>query len=214
MINENIRFKKDQKYIIFDTETEGLNLAYHRPFQLSWIVCDNFKIIDTQNRYIWWEDLEISEGAKKITNFQYSSYKEKAEDPSNVYRDFSKHLLSDKVVNICQNILNFDCYIIKNLQKSINKKSDFSYLRRSVDTKCLFLAMQKGIVYNENDSFLEWQYKISNSPQKGLRSSQSYMLNYFSIKHDENKLHDALYDIKTLYEIFKNLSNKIAIPFL
>jgi len=214
MIIENARFKKNQRYLIFDTETEGLNLAYHRPFQLSWIVCDNFKILETHNRYLYWKDLKISDGAKKITNFNYSFYKEKAEDPSVVYKDFEKYLLSDDTINVCQNILNFDCYIIKNLQKSLNNKTDFSFLKRSVDTKCLFLAMQKGIIYNEKYTFLEWQYKLSNLHEKGLKSSQSFMLNYFDIDHDKSKLHDALYDITMLYEIFKKLSNKIAIPFL
>ena len=34
MTNSLLRFKRDQKYIVFDFETEGLNLRYSRPWQL------------------------------------------------------------------------------------------------------------------------------------------------------------------------------------
>lgn len=215
MINENnARFNKNQKYIIFDTETEGLNLVNHRPFQLSWIVCDNFKILETHDRYIYWDNLSISEDAKKITKFDLKSYKEKAEPPECVYNDFKKYLFDENTINVCQNIFNFDCYMIKNIQKELNIKIDFSYLKRSVDTKCLFIAMQKNITYNERDSFFEWQFKISNIKEKNLKSSQKYMLDFFDIKYEDSKLHGALYDIKMLYEIFRKLSNNITIPVL
>ena len=37
MTNSLLRFKKNQKYIVFDFETEGLNLRYSRPWQLGFI---------------------------------------------------------------------------------------------------------------------------------------------------------------------------------
>ena len=45
MTNNLLRYKKDQKYIVFDYETEGLNLYYSKPFQLSFIIAQNKKII-------------------------------------------------------------------------------------------------------------------------------------------------------------------------
>jgi DNA polymerase III alpha subunit (gram-positive type) len=214
MISDNLFFKKNQKYIIFDTETEGLNLVSNRPFQLSWIVCDINKIYEEHNKYIFWKDLKISEDAKRVTKFNYEYYKKNSIDPLEVYKEFSKYAFDESNILICQNIFNFDCYIIKNLQIATNNNIDYSYLNRSIDTKILFMAMQKNIKYNGEIPFLDWQYKVSSIVEKGLKSSQQFMLNYFDIPHDKEKLHEALYDIKMLYEIFKKILPQFEVPDL
>lgn len=45
-----LRFKFNQKYVIFDTETEGLNLVTSKPWQLAWIEAEG-KQIEKQNRF-------------------------------------------------------------------------------------------------------------------------------------------------------------------
>ena len=44
MTNSLLRFKTNQKYIVFDFETEGLNLRYSKPWQLGFIVAQNKKL--------------------------------------------------------------------------------------------------------------------------------------------------------------------------
>ena len=45
-MNESLlRFKRNQKYIIFDTETEGLNLIKSKPWQAAWIVVEGDRVI-------------------------------------------------------------------------------------------------------------------------------------------------------------------------
>ena len=50
MTNTLLRFKKDLKYIVFDFETEGLNLRYSRPWQLGFVVVEAGKITKEYNR--------------------------------------------------------------------------------------------------------------------------------------------------------------------
>ena len=66
-----LRFKFNQKYVIFDTETEGLNLVTSKPWQLAWIEAEGKKITKKQNRFLMWEDLNVSEDAARFTGFNY-----------------------------------------------------------------------------------------------------------------------------------------------
>ena len=73
-----LRFKFDQKYIIFDTETEGLNLVSSKPWQLAWIEAKGKKIVKKQNRFLKWDDLNVSDDAARITGFNKKEYLSKA----------------------------------------------------------------------------------------------------------------------------------------
>lgn len=214
MTEDTLYFKKGQRYMILDAESEGLNLVKDRPFQLSWILCDQYKVIETFDKFIHWKDLNLSSGAREITRFDEDAYKKKAESPEEVYKQFSAHLFDQKNIIVCQNFFNFDCYMIKNLQKLTGNPVDYSYLRRSIDTKILFIAMQKNIKYNGELPFLEWQYKVNDIREKGLKASQIFMLNYFEIPYVKERLHEALYDITMLKEIFFKLLPKFEIPDL
>ena len=75
MTNNNLRFNKDQRYVIFDTETEGLNLIKSRPWQVAWIIAQGDKIISRNDRFIHWPNLNVSEGAAKVTGFSMKEYK-------------------------------------------------------------------------------------------------------------------------------------------
>jgi len=50
-----LRFNKKQKYIVFDTETESLALALTRPWQLSWLVYEDGKIVKNEDHLLYWK---------------------------------------------------------------------------------------------------------------------------------------------------------------
>jgi hypothetical protein len=50
----------NQRIYFADTETEGLNLNTSRPWEFAWVVMDNGVIVDSQSRYLWWEDLNVN----------------------------------------------------------------------------------------------------------------------------------------------------------
>ena len=52
-MNESLlRFNKKQRYIVFDTETEGLNLVTSRPWQVAWLVVEGDKIIARNDMFV------------------------------------------------------------------------------------------------------------------------------------------------------------------
>ena len=59
MTESLLRYKKNQKYIVFDTETEGLNLRYSRPWQLSFIEAVGPKVVKSHDLFIDFEDLSL-----------------------------------------------------------------------------------------------------------------------------------------------------------
>jgi DNA polymerase III alpha subunit (gram-positive type) len=201
MKEELLRFQKNQKYLIVDTETEGLNLVNSRPWQCAWIATQGKNIVEKNNRFIQWDNLNVSEGAAKITGFSESEYERRAEDPLKVWRDLSKYLFDPEYIVIGQNILGFDVYMLNVWLKGMNKNSDYSYLPRVIDTKSLSTAIFKNILPDKNN-FLSWQYKLLNHKEKGLKTSQASMLKHYNIPHDPKKLHDALYDIEMTFQIF------------
>ena len=197
-----LRFKFNQKYIIFDTETEGLNLVTSKPWQLAWIEAEGKQIKKKQNRFLMWEDLNVSEDAARVTGFDYKSYVKQAEDPAVVYKEFIDLINQDDVMIIGQNLLGYDIYILGVIARQLGLKIDYSFVNRIFDTKAIATALAKGNKTPDNDDFASWQIKWLNYRERGLKSNQKYLLEYYNIDFDLKKLHDALYDIEKNFEIF------------
>jgi DNA polymerase III epsilon subunit-like protein len=196
--------KYDQKYIVFDTETEGLNLHSSRPWQIAWIVCQGYKVLETHNRFLSFNDLNIPDVVKKLTGFSWDIYNKKKESPKKVLEDFESYIYDPQYKIIGQNLLGFDIYMISQLQRMFGKKVDYSYLERILDTRALGKAHREGLD-KPKDNFLSWQYKIINDRSLKAKVSQNQLLKYFGIEFEESKLHDALYDIQMCYNVFCEL---------
>ena len=56
-----LRFRKDQKYLIFDYETCNLNLVAgdNKPWQLAFIVAQGDKVLEKQDYWLKWDDLNV-----------------------------------------------------------------------------------------------------------------------------------------------------------
>ena len=197
-----LRFKFNQKYVIFDTETEGLNLVTSKPWQLAWIEAEGKQIKKKQNRFLMWEDLNVSEDAARVTGFDYKSYVKQAEDPAIVYKEFIDLINQDDVIIIGQNLLGYDIYILGVIARQLGLKIDYSFVNRIFDTKAIATALAKGNKTPDKDDFASWQIKWLNYRERGLKSNQKYLLEYYNIDFDPKKLHDALYDIEKNFEIF------------
>ena len=197
-----LRFKFDQKYVIFDTETEGLNLVTSKPWQLAWIETEGKKIKKKQNRFLMWEDINVSEDAARVTGFNYESYAQKAEDPTIIYKDFIDLISQDDVIIVGQNLLGYDIYILGVIARQLGFNIDYSFVDRIFDTKAIATALAKGNKNPDKEDFISWQLKWLNYRERGLKTNQKYLLEYYDIDFDAKKLHDALYDIEKNFEIF------------
>ena len=197
-----LRFNKKQRYIVFDTETEGLNLVTSRPWQVAWLVVEGDKIVSRHDKFISWPDLNVSEGAAKVTGFSRKEYEKKAEPPDQVWSQFSTELYNEDNLIIGQNLLGFDVYMVNVWRNLMGMQSDHSYVRRIIDTKSLATAIAKQIPVDKNN-FLPWQYRLLNYKERGLRTSQATLLKKYNIDHDPKRLHDALYDIEMNFKVFR-----------
>lgn len=198
-----LRFKFDQKYVIFDTETEGLNLVSSKPWQLAWIEATGKKITKKQDRFLKWDDLKVSEGAAKVTGFSYGSYIKKAEDPLIVFKEFLDLINQKDVIIVGQNLLGYDIYILGVIARKLGLDIDYSFVSRIFDTKAIATALAKDNKTPDKDDFISWQVKWLHYRQRGLKTNQKHLLQYYDIDFDEAKLHDALYDIEKNFEIFQ-----------
>jgi len=212
MIENLLRFKKDQKYVVFDFETCNLNLVseHNKPWQLAFLVYHGDKLIESNDYHIFWEDLRMSEGARKVTGFKDAKYKKLAKPAVEVLDHFEKYLYDDSYIKLGHNILGFDIYIHNIFRKLLGRKTDYSYLSNSIDTLCLAKAIHKEIELNGYD-FLSWQFKLNSFHERGMRLNLGACCKTYEVDFDPSKLHDALYDIKKNYEVFKKMLWKVKI---
>jgi DNA polymerase III epsilon subunit-like protein len=202
MTSDLLRFKKDQNYLVLDTETEGLNLVYSRPWQCSWIVCRGNRLISSHDHFIAWDNLQVSPDAARVTGFDMSLYLRRAEPAKDVFGLLSKYLYDPSFLIIGQNILGFDVYMLNVWRRLVGFRPDFSYMERVIDTKSLSTAIFKDIL-PDKENFLSWQYKMLHIREKGLKTNQGFMLKHYGIPHDPQMLHNSLYDVEMTFEIFK-----------
>tara|TARA_R110000751_G_scaffold21754_2_gene62082 strand:+ start:330 stop:944 length:615 start_codon:yes stop_codon:yes gene_type:complete len=194
----------NQKYLVFDTETEGLNLFSSKTWQLSWIVCQGDKVLETHDEFIAHKELNIPKIVKKLTGFNWDIYNSKSRSLDAVWNKFEKYLFDPQYIIVGQNLLGFDVYMISILQRLLGQEPDYSYLSRIYDTRALGKAYREELQKPRGD-FLSWQYKIINDRNLKAKASQNQLLKFFDIDFDEEKLHDALYDIQMCYKIFLKL---------
>jgi DNA polymerase III epsilon subunit-like protein len=201
MQNDLLRFKKNQKYIVFDTETESLSLALTRPWQLSWMVYENGKARH-EDHLLYWEDLNVSAGAAKITRFDYINWKKRAKDPKQVIELFDSYLYNKEYLIVGANLFGFDIYVLNTTRKLLGLKSDYSYIDRVLDIQCIQKGIYSGLK-SIPDNRLEWQYQMYHTVKKGVKTSVKHLCGLYDLDYDENKAHDAVYDNGKCLEIFK-----------
>jgi len=196
-----LRFNYEQKYIILDTETEGLNLLNSRPWQISWITAKGSYIQKKYDRFAKWSDLNISDDAARVTGFDRYKYDSICEEPSKILDDLWPILTDPSYIIIGQNILNFDLYILNILRNRCGLSADYSYVSRVIDTRALAMAIALGHKQIDKHDTMN-QFRFVNYRDKKIKTSQASLLKHYAIDHDPSKLHDGMYDIEMTFKIF------------
>jgi len=206
-LGENLlRFKKDQKYLCLDFETECLSLLppLNKAWQLTYGVFEGGRFTEIHDRFLWWKDLKMSAGAAQITRFDYQRYKERAEDPKKVLEHFESFLYDESICNFGHNTIGFDIYIHNALRARFGLKSDYSFLSRAYDTQNLYKAKEKGFTIDKENIVL-WNFKISNYYTRGFKTNLGHCCREMGIEVDKEKQHDAKYDICLTGQLFNKL---------
>ena len=205
MKEDLLRFNHKQKYILFDFETCSLNLGStdNKPWQLSFLLAQGKKVTQKKDFYIQWEDLRLSEDARRITRFNDKKYKKLAVDPNGVLKEFERYLYNKDYKVIGHNILGFDVYIHGILRRLCHKAPDYSYIDRCIDTNCIARAIKNQIKPDEPRFFASWQYKLLHHRVRGVKTNLKQLCKDYELDFDEKKLHDALYDIEVNFQVFQ-----------
>lgn len=206
---QNIRFRKDLKILLYDLETFCLNLTYHfnRPWQCAYMYIDGDKIVEEKDLYVKWDtDLAISRGAAYITKYNHEEVQRLAREQDEVFNMIYPRIeQSDYIMG--HNILGFDVPLLKEWYRK-NRK-DWRHLPdKIIDTNCVARGMFYKMRFDpENETFLEYQYKVKHTRVRGVKSSLSYMAKYYDIQFDEDQLHDALDDIHLNWKVWEKLKH-------
>ena len=207
-MNDNLlRFKKNQNYICFDFETCHLNLlnSENKPWQIGYGLFKGKKTQKICDHFIKWNTLNVSPEAAKICRFNRAQYEKNATDAVKILEEFEKYLYDPSYLIIGHNLLGFDVYIHNIYRKLLKKDADYSYVDRIIDTNCIAKAAKEKIKKSKNERLINWQYKLNEFRKRGLKTNQKQLLRDYDIKFDENKLHDARYDINMTFQIFNKL---------
>lgn len=200
-----LRFKKDQLYLLYDEETEGLNLARSRPWQLSYAICTIDAIESLTVRHLNWPNLQVSPRAAQITRFNMAQHLSLAEDPAIVLRDFLALRDDPRYEVVGHNILGFDNEVTETWRRLCGfPVPDWAYLPRCLDTNALFKAHQKQFAPDPAGR-LAWQYRCLNWREKGLKSSLGFACKTFGIPYDERRAHSADYDTEINHAVLREL---------
>lgn len=207
-MDENLlRFRRDQNYLIFDYETCNLNLSHYRnkPWQLGFITARGSKIMSKEDLYISFKDLNISDEAKKITGFNQKKYDQNKQDPKKCLDMFEKYLYDPSFLIIGHNILGFDVYMHNIHRFLCGKSTDYSYINRVIDTNCIARAIKNNVdIKLENDP-LSFQYKLLNLRTKNIKTNLKQLCKDYSINFENDRLHEALYDVEKTFEVFQSM---------
>lgn len=201
-----LRYQDNQKYLIFDTETEGLNLARARPWQIAYATYNNKGVEKIIVKYPFWKDINVSSEAAYVTRFNKNEYLALAEDPKVILKEFEEIAMDPNILICGHNILGFDIYVWKNLKTLCGQQIDWSFMSRMVDTLCLSRAYRHNIK-PDLENFIIWQYKMLTLKKggKGFGASLGAMAREFEIGYNEKLAHDAKYDCDVNYKVFKKL---------
>lgn len=207
MDEDLLRFKKDQKYLVFDYETCNLNLSHleNKPWQIGFIICKGSKILEKHDLLIGWDELHVSEAAARITNFSKTKYEKGKKDANYCLDLFEKYLYDEDYLVVGHNVLGFDVFMHNIHRILCGKKSNYSYLKRILDTNCIARAIKNNISFSKGSCFTSWQYKLLNYRKKGIKTTLKQMCKDYSLDFDDSKLHDALYDVEKTFEVLNKM---------
>ncbi len=207
MIGSNLlRYRDNQRYLLLDGESNGLNLHSSQPWQIAYSICTNKQIEATVVRYPKWPDFVMSDEAAQVTRFDMKDYLSRAEDANEVLTDFEKLLFDPQYLILGHNLLGFDAYLIQTWRRLCGRSEDWSFVPRIIDTLCLSRAYRFNI-QPDHDNLLAWQYKMLTirSKAKGMGASLGAMAREFGIEYDERRAHSAAYDISINHQVATKL---------
>lgn len=207
-----LRFDKDKVFVFIDCETENLclNSSHNLPWQIAMIKSKGDKIEDTKDYHVCWDrEINVGKEAARITRFDPVKHRKLSLHAKEIFPTIKDWLeTADYIVG--HNILGFDIYLIKDLYEYMG--DDWRPLMdKIIDTNCIARGIKMSLRFDQDESFLAWQYKMVHTRKKGVRTSMGGLGKEFKIDHDYENLHDALVDLELNLKIWNKMKWQIEI---
>tara|TARA_E500000081_G_scaffold19029_1_gene22662 strand:- start:3759 stop:4421 length:663 start_codon:yes stop_codon:yes gene_type:complete len=212
-----IAVKTGKKLVFIDLETFNLclNTFNNLPWQAALLKINNNILKESKDFHIKWDtDLKISEEAKKITGFSQAKFNKLCRPEKEVFEEIYKDLNEcDNIIG--HNILGFDMFLIRGWCKKHNKPHQHLW-DKCIDTLSLGRAeaardVSDKIKYcRQEHDLMEFQYKMLNYRKRGVKAKLSDLAKRYDVPFDQTKLHDALYDLKVNWLVWKQLNKRLA----
>lgn len=193
--------------IIFDGESESLNLANTRCWQFSACKIIGGKIQKGIEFFVDVPNFNISADAARITNFNRDKWNDLKVPAEQVVDYIDNNIVNSNLIVSGHNILGFDVMLLRNMYHQVGRELDFNkFIYRCVDT----LAMARGRFYQiempeDERERLSYNYKMLHRPSRAFKGSLSAVARDFGIDFDPNRLHDALYDVFINAQVYQRL---------
>jgi DNA polymerase III epsilon subunit-like protein len=210
-----LRFNKKAKYCFVDVETFNLFLSRenNEPWQYGLVKAEGDKIVESSEILIKWpfrKHVQCSPEAARINHYNPERIEKEGIDPYEALEKIHEMFeWADYVVG--HNILGFDIYLIRDHYRYAGK--DWKFLMPKIlDTKAIATAIKGDYKYDgKKDNLLSFQYKLTNTPMRGMRTSLITCLKEYEIPFEEHRLHDAVYDIEKNVEVWNKMKFEIEI---
>lgn len=212
-----LRYNKNVTYALFDAETFNLCLSFHqnRVWQAGVLKVKGEKVLESHDIRIstYWPDaphLKVGEGAAIVTRFNQIQHDKVAIDQKEAFYKFWP-LLKEVDYIIMHNGLKFDLYLLRDYARYMGE--DWKFLvPKIIDTKSLAQGLKMNILYNpQKDNFLEYQYRMANIVAHGVKTRLSLLAKEYGIEVDENRLHEALYDLTINLKVWDKMKYQVEI---
>ncbi len=197
------RYAKDQLWLPFDFESNGLHPYASLPWELAWATGTLAGPMKVTVRMLRWPGFTISPHLALKTHFDPRRYAAEARDPREVWEEFSPVLYSDLYRPCGHNILGFDIHMVSVWRRLMGMAPDHTWRggiggkRVALDTLAISKAHLKGWTpdLSSPEAMLRFQIQANSHIEKGLKTNLGAMCELFGIPYDRVAAHSAAYDI-------------------
>lgn len=206
-----LRYNINDKYILtIDSETNGLNYLYTRPFEIAFNIYKAGQLIESNDIYLKYPDYKIDPSLAIKVHYDKEKIDNIGIEPKKAFEIVKDYLDNPKYIYCGSNVLNYDCMIFHNSAKNVGVDIGYNYLNKLYDTNALFKAYKLGRKPN-NENFLAWQWNINSIVKRGLKSRVEICCQEFGIEYNELDGHGAKYDCSRSFLVLLELIKKMEI---
>lgn len=213
MSDKLLRYNTTSKFLFLDFETLNLGLSFdvNLPWQLGMLKVCGDNILDSKDILIKWDtELKISPEAAEKTRYDQSKVDSKGVKPEEAFKYLKEYIdWADYIIG--HNVLGFDIYLIYEFYKMFKTPTN-KMVNKFIDTNAIAKGVKLGFPFNpQSESFLEYQYRMINFRQKGLKTRLEILGQEYQIDFDPNMLHDAIYDLTLNKKVWDKLKFQVEV---